>query len=80
MDQTIASVAAQNRGIYSLANHTHTDPKVSAKHLAMIGNRIAALERAGLVQRFHGDAYSIGTDFIGISPKPRNVLPTSSAR
>ena len=64
MDQTIADVAAQNRGIYSLANHKQSDPKVSAKHLAMIKNRIAALERAGLVQRFHGDAYSIGTDFI----------------
>ncbi|MEL6415012.1 MAG: DUF3363 domain-containing protein [Pseudomonadota bacterium] len=64
MDQTIADVAAQNRGIYSLANHEQSDPKVSAKHLAMIKNRIAALERAGLVQRFHQDAYSIGPDFI----------------
>ena len=64
MDQTIADVAAQNRGIYSLANHKQSDPKVSAKHLAMIGNRVAALERAGLVQRLHGEAYSIGQDFI----------------
>ena len=30
----------------------------------MIGNRVAALERAGLVQRLHGEAYSIGQDFI----------------
>ena len=64
MDQTIADVAAKNRGIYSLENHKQSDPKVSAKHLAMIKNRIAALERAGLIQRFHGNAYSIGTDFI----------------
>ncbi|MEM6898498.1 MAG: DUF3363 domain-containing protein [Pseudomonadota bacterium] len=64
MDQTIADVAAQNRGIYSLTNHKQSDPKVSAKHLAMIENRITALERAGLVQRFHGDAYSIGPDFV----------------
>ncbi|MEL6824819.1 MAG: DUF3363 domain-containing protein [Pseudomonadota bacterium] len=64
MDQTIADVAAQNRGIYSLAKHKQSNPKVSAKHLAMINNRIAALERAGLVQQFHEDAYSIGSDFI----------------
>lgn len=64
MDQTIIDVAAQNRGIYSLANHKQSDPNVSAKHLAMIRNRIAALERAGLVQRFHGTAYSIGPEFI----------------
>lgn len=64
MDQTIADLAAQNRGIYSLASHKQSDPKVSAKHLAMIGNRIAALERAGLAQRFHGEAYSIGPDFV----------------
>ena len=64
MDQTIADVAAQNRGIYSLANHKQSDPKVTAKHLAMIKNRIAALERAALVQRFHGEAYSIGSDFV----------------
>jgi len=64
MDQTIADVAAQNRGIYSLTKHKQSDPKTSAKHLAMIGNRIAALERAGLVQRFHGETYSIRPDFI----------------
>lgn len=64
MDETIADVAAQNRGIYSLKKHKQLDPKVSAKHLSMIKNRIAALERAGLVQRFYRDAYSIGTDFI----------------
>ena len=64
MDETIANVAAQNRGIYSQTNHKQFDRKVSAKHLAMIKNRIAALERAGLVQPFHGDAYSIGSDFI----------------
>ena len=64
MDQTIVNVAAQNRGIYSLAKHKQSDPKVSAKHLAMIENRIAALERAGLVQRIHGDAFSIGPDFV----------------
>ena len=64
MDQTIADVAAQNRGIYSLTKQKQSDPKVSAKHLAMIKNRIAALERAGLVQRFKGHAYSIGPNFI----------------
>ncbi|MEL7102538.1 MAG: DUF3363 domain-containing protein [Pseudomonadota bacterium] len=64
MDQTVADVAAQNRGIYSFAKHKQSNPKVGAKHLAMIENRIAALERAGLVQRFHGDAYSIGPDFV----------------
>lgn len=64
LDQTIADVAAQNRGIYSLTQHEQSNPKVAAKHLAMIENRIAALDRAGLVQRFHGESYSIGTDFI----------------
>lgn len=66
MDQTIADMAAQNRGIYSLENHKQSDPKVSAKHLAMIKNRIAALERAGLVRRFYGNAYSIGPNFIDL--------------
>ncbi|MEL7101964.1 MAG: DUF3363 domain-containing protein [Pseudomonadota bacterium] len=66
MDQIIADVAAQNRGIYSLENHKQSDPKVSAKHLAMIKNRIAALERAGLVRRFYGNAYSIGPNFIDL--------------
>ncbi|NQY98964.1 MAG: DUF3363 domain-containing protein [Henriciella sp.] len=64
MDQTIADVAAQNRGIFSLTKHEQSDLKVSAKHLAMIKNRIAALERAGLIQRFHEEAYSIGSDFV----------------
>ncbi len=66
MDQTIADMAAQNRGIYSLENHKQSDPKVSAKHLAMIKNRVAALERVGLVRRFYGNAYSIGPNFIDL--------------
>lgn len=64
MDQTIADMATQNGGIYSLTMQKQSDPQVGAKHITIIKNRIAALERAGLVQRFYEEAYSIGPDFI----------------
>ena len=64
MDQTIADVAAHNRGVYSVVHHKQFDPKVSAKHLRMIENRLGALERAELIKRFQSQAYAIGEHFV----------------
>lgn len=52
IDREIERVAAEHDGVYSEANHRALDPNVRSPHLEAVNNRIEALERAGLVERF----------------------------
>jgi type IV secretory pathway VirD2 relaxase len=52
MDREIERVAAEHDGVYSDENHRALDPNVRSTHLEAVNNRIEALERAGLLERF----------------------------
>lgn len=64
LDQHIADVAAKYCGVYSLDRHKAFKPDAGLRYFSMIENRLGALERAGLIERFHGDAFSVAPDFV----------------
>ena len=64
MDREIERVAAEHDGVYSEENYSALEPKVRSTHLEAVSNRIEALERAGLVERFSDGDVLITDGFI----------------
>lgn len=64
LDQHIADVASNHRGIYSLDRHRASKPDAGPRYFSMIENRLGSLERAGLIERFHAESFFVKPDFI----------------
>ncbi|MBP1296417.1 type IV secretory pathway VirD2 relaxase [Bradyrhizobium elkanii] len=64
IDRTIATIAANHRGIYGEQQHRRFDPKASVEYVGAHVRRLEAMRQQGIVSRLADGSWNVGKDYL----------------